>query len=60
MNKATAVKARADLASRVVDDRPIRVDLMKPVDNDISHFRSRTLFIDRLPKTLRDADRLRE
>eukprot|EP01147_Barroeca_monosierra_P003991 gene3991-8418_t len=59
VNKPTAIKARADLASRIVDDRPIRVDLMRPTDNDISHFRSRTLFIDRLPKQLQDSNRLR-
>eukprot|EP00049_Salpingoeca_infusionum_P011052 m.190612 g.190612 ORF g.190612 m.190612 type:complete len:774 (-) comp14824_c0_seq2:393-2714(-) len=51
-----AIKARADLASRVVDGRPIRVDLMKPVENDVANFRSRTLFVDKLPRNVTSAD----
>lgn len=55
-----ALAARGHLASRVVGERPIRVDTMQPLDHDVSGYRSRTLFIDKLPRTFVDLTALEQ
>ncbi len=54
-----ADEAKCKLSAKVIDDRAIRVDWMETTATAIECFHSRTLFIDRLPKTFHNIEAIK-